>query len=204
MWRNKLARTLALSLAAAAALVLTPPFSAPASAGAVMTGFIEGDVIKIKTTWGGGYVLNIGGTSGSFEPGVRTKIHWNSSWDNQNRFQVWGPWGEDGLTWHMMMNRWSGLCLAVDRTDHTANVIQDHCNIWDNKQWWAGQWNGTVAKLRNLDHHRAGFSNVLRQDTFNQVVGAPVFIGPVVTTATFRQEWIVHSCLFNGAEQKDC
>jgi hypothetical protein len=77
--------------------MVTPQVAEPASAGAVASRFTAGDIVKIKTIWGGGYVLNFGGTGGTSDPGVFAWVHWNTSWDSPNRFQVSDPWYESGM-----------------------------------------------------------------------------------------------------------
>src|SRR5688500_5369919 len=110
---NKLVKAMGLSLALATAAVVTPHFDAPAQAGAVMVGFNQGDIVKVKTIWGGGWVLNFGGTAGSTLPGLQARVHHNFSWDHPNRFAVAGPaHTEAGFHWYKLVNRHSNLCMT--------------------------------------------------------------------------------------------
>jgi hypothetical protein len=201
---SKLARTLAVSLALAAAAVVTPQLAEPAHAGAVVSRFNPGDIIKIKTIWGGGYVLNFGESAGSHSPGVFAGVHWNSGWDNPNRFRVSDPWYESGMSWHMLVNRYSGLCMAALRLQNGAYVTQEPCDINSNTQWWSGEWwpGYSTVWIRNLEHYRAGRPTVLSQ-IHPQIVGTFAWLENLVNDG-IRQEWEVHTCMFNGAEQKNC
>ncbi len=204
MLSSKLTRTLALSLALAAAAVVAPQLAEPASAGAVVSRFNAGDIVKIKTIWGGGYVLNFGETGGSVDPGVFARVHWNTTWDSPNRFWVSDPWYESGMAWHMLVNRHSGLCMAAKRVVNGAYVTQEPCDINSNTQWWSGEWwpGYSTVWIRNLEHHRAGRTTMLSQMHF-QIVGSHIWLENFVNDAS-RQEWEVHSCVFNGVEQKNC
>lgn len=48
---SKMTKGLTLSLALAASALVTPQLATPAHAGAVVTRFNEGDIIKLKTFW---------------------------------------------------------------------------------------------------------------------------------------------------------
>ena len=105
-----------------------------------MIGFNQGDIVKLKTVWGGGFVLNFGETAGSTTPGLQARVHWNTSWDHPNRFQVVGTaQSESGFHWYMLVNRHSGLCLTARIVANFAIVTQEHCSPVNANQRWAGE-----------------------------------------------------------------
>lgn len=202
---SKLAKAVSLSLALAAAAVVMQPLATPAHAGAVVTQFVNGDIVKLKTTWGGGWVLNFGETAGSTIEGRQALVHWNVAWDNQNRFLVTGPpVALNGHVWAMLKNRWSGLCLSAQPlADHTI-VTQEFCSNFDAGQKWAGVWppgSGTLT-LINFAHFNAGLNTVLSQKLF-EVVGSPIWMETNFNNQT-RQKWQLQSCIWSGVEQRDC
>jgi hypothetical protein len=202
---SKLAKAMSLSLALAAAATLMPQLATPAHAGAVVGRFEAGDVVKIKTIWGGGFVLNFGGSAGTTLPGVQAQVHWNTSWDNANRFLVVGPaHTEGGFVWHQLKNRWSGKCLAVRTVVNLATVTQEFCSPFDPNQQWAGEWwpGFSTVWIMNLGHRRAGLNTILTQ-VLRETVGSPIWMETNINDG-IRQEWEVQSCFWSGKEQKDC
>ncbi|HEU4408911.1 MAG TPA: hypothetical protein VFS43_26855 [Polyangiaceae bacterium] len=196
---RRMLRTLALSLVAASH-ILMPQFATPAQAGNKRRELHPGDTVKLKTTWGDGYVLNFGGTEGYDDPFA--KIHWNTSWDLPNRFEVSTPHTE-GLNWRMLKNRWSGKCLAAKQVLNHGSVTQETCNSADATQFWAGQWGaGESAWFRNLAHYRAGLNTVMTQMD-GPFVGSPVTMETLIPEYN-TQEWFVETCLVNGVEQQYC
>ncbi len=201
---SKLAKAMSLSLALAAATLAAPQLATPAKAGAVIVGFHKGDIVKLKTFWEGGFVLNFGGSAGTKTRGAPAMVHWNFSWDNPNRFLVfWDVHEEGGFDWYMLKNRHSGLCLSAQSVEDRVTVIQQHCDTADEKQRWAGEWwpDFSTAWIRNLAFHWAEKNTILSQ--IDPEVGSPIWMEHN-RDDRWRQEWEVQTCIWNGVEQKDC
>lgn len=181
---------------AAAALVSTALVGLAAAPAYATNAWLEpGAVYKFKTTWGGGYVLNVGGSSGSTDVGTHAKVHYNFDWDNSNRWEVYTqPWTERGLRWYVLRNRWSGLCLYSPA--YSNEVKQWPCDDWntDNSLWWAVD---TVAAgsdhglLLNLAHFRADPDTSLAQVT--PAVGAYVQVSPLLPIWAANY-WVFKRC----------
>lgn len=202
MLGSKLTRALVLSLAISTITLVAPQLTTPASAGAVVSSFNYGDIVKVKTIWGGGWVLNIGDNNGSQTAGTPAKVHWNFSWDHSNRFYVDVGKFQNGFWWHRLVNRRSGMCLAVKQIFHGKAVTQEQCDNSDNQQWAGEWWPGySTVWIRNLAYHKSTSTAILSQ--YETAVGSPIQMLDFVNDP-YRQEWELHSCLFNGAEQKDC
>jgi hypothetical protein len=198
-------KLMALSLALAAAALVVPQLATPAHAGLV-TSFQAGDVVKIKTNWGGGYVLNLGGDPGSTVPGLQARVHYNIGWDNPNRFKVLGPEPRLGLMWVLLMNQWSNLCLSAKPAANLTLVTQEVCNPYDDTQLWSSRaftvWDVRQVEIRNLAHYEANLNTVLSQKIL-ETVGSPIWMETKVNDFS-RQVWQIHTCLLNGVEQKYC
>ena len=190
----------------AAIATLMPQAASPAAAAPVVNAFYQGDIIKIKTTWGSGYVLNFGGSSGSTLEGRIAQIHWNVSNDWNNRFEVLGSGHAEGnRLWFVLRNRYSGLCLTARDVYGGAHVRQYACSFNNVDQHWSvySTSSGTVT-LRNLAFQRAGLSMVLTQTTPNFVGSSVIMQNPVSPTDFTRQRWIVQTCKPLGPELVDC
>jgi hypothetical protein len=180
----------------------------PASAAPVVNVFNKGDIAKIKTTWGGGYVLNVGGTNGSHLVGRFAQIHWNFSWDGPNRFEVIeeGP-QQGGQRWYKLKNRHSGLCLAASQLWGGGFVSQQSCGSTDPNRYWAAiNGLGTSVPIRNLAFHQAGLDMVLTQHTF-EFVGSSISMQKPIANSTdhhSRQRWVIQTCRVGGSELRDC
>lgn len=205
--RSRLLKTVALAVVASVTAQM-PQFASLAQAGGP-TGFNGGDVFKIKTTWGGGYALNVGGTEGTTAINAIAKIHFNTGWDTPNRWSAGhNPYVKDGLDWTMIWNRYSNQCLAVEQVSNLSYVRQQTCNYGDKKQWFAleplyyiGQFG---YRIRNLAHHDSNLNTVLTQ-VENQVVGTRIRMEYHDNSHSgYRQQWQVESCLVNGVEQQHC
>lgn len=198
---------LAVAVALAAVATILPQAASPASAGTVVNVFNRGDVVKVKTTWGGGYVVNLGGSAGSTLVGRLAQIHWNVSWDNPNRFEVVeeGP-SYDGQRYFKLMNRWSGLCLAASQLWGGGFVTQQSCNSTDPNRYWAAiNGLGGDVPIRNLAFQKAGLDMVMTQSTFESV-GSHISMErpPANSVDHSRQRWVIQSCLSGGVEQRNC
>jgi hypothetical protein len=210
--RSRLLKTLALTLVAAATVQM-PQFASQAQAG-YPTGFLEsGDIIKLKTIWGGGYTLNVGGTAGTNAVNTVAKIHWNTGWDTPNRFQVRNVGNIlYGFEWVMLQHRFPGaretpeMCLAVENLSNLSWVSLQVCNPNDKRQYFAkeGQfyWGQVGNRFRNLAHHEIGLNTVLTQ-VQEQVVGTSIRMEFPNDTGN-RQQWSAEDCLVNGVEQQHC
>lgn len=136
--RSRLLKTVALTLVAAATVQM-PQFAREAHAGTRVYDLNDGDIIKIKTIWGGGYALNVGGTAGSNYAGTVARTHWNTGWDSPNRYTVqWSTfYSLGGFRWVALRNRHSGMCLAVDSDLPNSTIRQQTCSSTDDRQFFA-------------------------------------------------------------------
>jgi hypothetical protein len=191
---GRMLKNLALSLAAASSLLI---FATPAHA----AGGFPGGVFKLKTRWGGGYVLNIGGVPGSTVVGATPQIHWNDSWDNQNRWETLGSLTAHSASWGMMKNRWSGLCLEV--SDVLNGIItQEVCDTNNRAQYWNAS-TGTWKRLDSLAIRDWSPTSSVAVTQVDDAVGAQVWMDfwPIDTN---RQTWSLVSCMIGGVEQMTC
>jgi hypothetical protein len=198
---------LAAAFVLAAIATVLPQVASPASAAPVVNVFYKGDIVKIKTTWGSGYVLNLGGTNGSNLEGRFAQIHWNFSWDHPNRFEVIeeGP-QQGGQRWFKLRNRYSGKCLSAPQLWGGGFVAQQSCASTNPNRYWAAiNGLGTNVPIRNLAFHQAGLDMVLTQHTF-QFVGSSISMQKPPTNVIdySRQRWEIQTCRVGGSELRDC
>jgi hypothetical protein len=201
-------RMLAAAFVLAAIATVMPQLASPAAAGQVVNVFYKGDLVKIKTTWGSGYVLNVGGTNGSTLEGRFAQIHWNSSWDSPNRFEVIeeGP-QQGGQRWFKLRNKHSGKCLTASQLWGGGFVGQQSCSSTNPNRYWAAiNGLGTNVPIRNLAFHQAGLDMVLTQHTFEFVGSSISMEKPSANSVDHksRQRWEIQTCRVNGGELRDC
>ncbi len=202
---RKTLRTLAAACALAAIATLMPQAASPASAAPVVNAFYQGDIIKMKTTWGGGWVLNFGGSAGSTLEGRIAQIHWNVPTDWNNRFEVFGSGHAEGnRLWFRLKNRYSTLCLTARDVFGGAHVRQYGCNGNADQYWSVYSSSSGTVTIRNLAFQRAGLSMVLTQATPNFVGSSIIMQNPVSPTDFTRQRWIVQTCTPLGPELAEC
>lgn len=199
-------RTLAAAFALAVLATMLPQLASPAAAGPVVNSFRVGDIVKIKTTWGGGFVTNFGGSEGSFLEGRIAQIHWNTGWDNANRFEVvqeTTPAG--GLRWFKLKNRWSGLCLTANELWAEGYLTQRQCTDHASRYFAVVNGFGGDVPIRNLYFHQNGLDMVVTQKTF-EWVGSHLVMArqPTNSVDHSRQRWVVQTCLSGGVEQRNC
>ena len=201
--RKNSVAALATALVATAAVVVAPPLAGSAHAG--MTYFKNGDLIKLKTNWGDEhYSLNVGGPYGSTFDGWHAQIAHDGHWDNPSQFFVDGTYVGENHTWVRLRNNHSQKCLTAD-TGTIAYVVQRTCDLYgtDPSQWWAGEWGfGAPVWIRNLQHQRWGLNTVMTQRNPG-LDGSLISMNPLVPDHS-SQDWLLESCLVNGAQQKDC
>ena len=199
-------RVLAAAFVLAALATAMPQVASPASAAPVVNVFYKGDIVKIKTTWGGGWVTNFGGTNGSYLAGRFAQIHWNFSWDHPNRFEVIeeGP-QQGGQRWFKLRNRHSGLCMAASQLWGGGFVTQQSCNTSNPDRYWAVvNGFGDNVPIRNLAFNQAGLDMILTQHTF-QWVGSQISMErPADPIDNSRQRWVIQTCGVGSSELKDC
>jgi hypothetical protein len=183
-----------------------PHVASPASAAPVINSFRPGDIIKIKTTWGGGWVTNFGATNGSNLVGRLAQIHWNFSWDHPNRFEVIeeGP-SQFGHRWFKLRKRHSDLCLAASQLWGGGYVTQQPCNSSNPNRYWAViNGLGGDVPIRNLAFQQADLDMVMTQHTFEWVGSHITMQKPANPVDHSRQRWVVQTCIVNSSELKDC
>ena len=83
-------------------------------------------------------------------------------------------------------------------------MTQEDCNAWDATQFWSGEWwpGYSTVWIMNMAHRQAGLNTILSQKLY-ETVGGPIWMRTNVNDRS-RQEWEVHSCIWNGVAQKDC
>lgn len=103
----------------------------------------------------------------------------------------------------MLTSRHSNLCLTAKTIAYQALVTQEFCDPQNASQYWAGLWQleQTTAWFRNLEHFGFNLNTALSQDWAQ--LGSPILMQTLVKDY-HRQAWELHTCIFNGLEQKDC
>ncbi len=193
--RRRMPQTLMLSLVAASSLLV---FATPAQAAG---GFPSG-AFKLKTTWGGGYVLNMGGGPGSTVAGVEPQIHWNAAWDNANRWETFGSITAYSTTWGQLMNRWSGLCLEVTNVGNGI-ITQEPCDANERAQYW-NLSTGLAKRIDSLIYHDTYPANNFGVTQKSATVGSDVWMDFWPLSPRDRQDWVLVSCMAGGVEQANC
>jgi hypothetical protein len=197
-------RTLAAAFVLAVLAAAMPQVASPAAAAPEVNDFYLNDIVKIKTTWGSGYVTNFGGTNGSYLAGRYAQIHWNFSWDHPNRFEVIEAQDQYGERWFKLKNRHSGLCLAAWQLWGGGYVQQEKCTDTYAYLYWAAVSGLDGFQIRNLAFRQANLNMVMTQYTFEWVGSHIIMKSPANPTDVSRQRWVIQTCRPGSSELKDC
>jgi hypothetical protein len=148
---------------------------------------------KLKSIWGGGWVLNVGQSEGALTHGHPAQLWFNVNHDWNNRWVV-----REGQTdgWWVYQNLYSGKCLTAVNTVSGAKVVQHTCDSNAPSQRWrmAGDlgWNNHHMPLRNkwVDSVNPSANLVLTQQS--KTVGAAIIMSWWIGSDT--QWWRSHRC----------
>jgi hypothetical protein len=182
---------LALGLAMAAALTPTAATAAPVEPAAAVAATTQ--INKLKSIWGGGWVLNVGQTEGTFAQEWPAQLWFNQNHDWNNRFKF-----RDGQAdgWFMYENLYTGKCLAAAGLTVGVKVVQRTCNTSAPSQRWrlAGDTgffdNFMPVRNKMIDNAFPSANLVMTQQS--QAVGSLIVMLP--WTAAQTQWWKSFRC----------
>jgi hypothetical protein len=191
------AMALALGFAIAAALTPTAATAAPVEPDAAVNATIP--INKLKSIWGGGWVLNIGQSEGNFAEEWPAQLWFNVNNDWNNRFKVRN--GQiDG--WYMYENLFTHKCLAASGSFSGAKVVQRTCSEFSDAQRWrlagdTGFQNGYMPVRNKMVDADVPFSNLVMAQQA-QAVGSLIVMKPFSGAQT--QWWKSFRCgdVLNG------